>query len=114
MYSGKLLVYTKIKNDTDKDMEHVISKLNKMLRNLTSIRLTQQETKNYNRFFEILDGKKFYYCVCHPNICIDWTSLSEDYKKVNISEIADKLEQDIETLIPLILPKGMTLDEVLK
>ena len=38
----------------------------------------------------------------------------EDYKKVNISEIAHKLEQDIEALISLILPKGMTLDEVLK
>ena len=106
MYVGNLLVFTKNKSEKDQDMQQVLSRLNKMMKNLRKIDLTKEEQLAYNDLFTTLDSKEFYYCASHPNIQIDWAKLNADYKRVDIAGINQQIQADIQSLLPLILPKG--------
>lgn len=113
MYVGNLLVYTKNKSEQDKDMSLVIKRINKMLNNLQKLELTKKEKKDFDALFQTLDSKEFYYCASHPNIQVDWAHLNADYKRVDIEGINNKFKADIQTLLPLILPKNMNIDDVM-
>lgn len=113
MYVGNLLVYTKEKSQQDKDMSLVIKRINKMLNNLQKLELTKKEKKDFDALFQTLDSKEFYYCASHPNIQVDWARLNADYKRVDIEGINNKFKTDIQTLLPLILPKNMNINDVM-
>lgn len=113
MYIGNLLVYTKNKSEQDQDMKKVMSRLNNMMINLNKVQLTKEEQLAYNKLYETIYSKEFYYCASHPNIQIDWKKLNADYKRVDLEGMTNKFKTDINTLLPLILPKGKNVNNAI-